>query len=70
MTLHPHTQQAEGDPPHAPIMFLYLVILFIPLATPCHLVTLFTRSLRVEIVDAFFDICAIACNKAPLWKKP
>ena len=41
MTLHPHTQQAEGDPPHAPIMFLYLVILFIPLATlksPCHLV--------------------------------
>jgi len=28
------------------------------------------KSLRVENVDAFFDIHAIACNKAPLWKKP
>ena len=33
-------------------------------------ITLFTRSLHVEIVDAFFDIRVIACKKAPLWQKP
>ena len=33
-------------------------------------ITLFTRLLHMEIVDAFFNICAIACNKALLCQAP